>query len=388
MDLPVFQMMINPDEGSDIEVTAMALVDKPAIERNFLAFKNQQLYFKADEEKRIISGPAMVPDTLIYRRDETGEYNVFFSADTVKQIAIKFAAKGYAKQLNLFHDPNMPADGVVIFNSFISDKSMGISPMAGFEDLPDGTWFISAKVDSDDIWAKIKAGEVRGFSVEGNFSMVRNGTDSQNSHLEEKTLMSDIKNLLAGLKSFLFDTNIQPTPAPTPAPVIPAAQSAVKTKDGIEVSVDKMEVGGVVMIAGAPAAAGEIELEDGTKVTIGEGGVISAIVPGAAPEAPDFTKQFSEITEKLTGYEQRFSQYEQKISAYDQQFAKQTEQLNAANSSIVKLLEIVEKLAETPTAAPASTSGASFSTNSANDKEAKRKDLMDRIKKARDNKAA
>ncbi|MCV5968720.1 hypothetical protein, partial [Lactococcus petauri] len=83
-------------------------------------FKSQTLNFAVDADKRIISGPAMVADVPIYRKDQGGEYNVFFSAATIKEIALKFAKKGYAKNLNLFHDPTMPAEGVTIFNSFVS----------------------------------------------------------------------------------------------------------------------------------------------------------------------------------------------------------------------------------------------------------------------------
>ena len=42
MELPVFEMTINPNEGSDVEVSFVALVEKPAIEKNFMMFKNQQ----------------------------------------------------------------------------------------------------------------------------------------------------------------------------------------------------------------------------------------------------------------------------------------------------------------------------------------------------------
>jgi hypothetical protein len=62
----------------------------------------------------------------------------------------------------------MIADGVYMFESFLIDKSRMSNPK-GFEDLPDGSWFGSYKVDNEDIWAKIKSGEFKGFSVEGDF---------------------------------------------------------------------------------------------------------------------------------------------------------------------------------------------------------------------------
>lgn len=378
MDLPIYEMKINPSEDSDIEVMAVALVDKPAIERNFMMFKSQLLNFAIDNDKRIISGPAMVADVPIYRKDEGGEYNVFFSAATIKEIALKFAKKGYAKKLNLFHDPALPADGVAIFNSFVSDKSMGILPMAGFEDLPDGSWFISAKVENEDIWKRIKAGEVRGFSVEGNFSFDRSEQSGQKKDLIENAgIMQDIKTLLTTLKSALFsaDNPLHPDPAAAAAPVAAAAVKA-KLKDGTEISVSEMVVGGVVMVGDAPAPAGEHELEDGTKITVGEGGVISAVTPGTsgAPPPMDYTKEFAAVNEKFAGYEA-------KLNGYEERFAKQDAAITKAQAINEQLFAIVQKLAETPTADPVQGSGSNFATQKSQDRDERLREISENIKK-------
>lgn len=378
MDLPIYEMKINPSEDSDIEVMAVALVDKPAIERNFMMFKSQLLNFAIDNDKRIISGPAMVADVPIYRKDEGGEYNVFFSAATIKEIALKFAKKGYAKKLNLFHDPALPADGVAIFNSFVSDKSMGILPMAGFEDLPDGSWFISAKVENEEIWKRIKAGEVRGFSVEGNFSFDRSEQSGQKKDLIENAgIMQDIKTLLTTLKSALFSADNPPPPA-TPPAAAPVAAAAVKAKlkDGTEISVSEMVVGGVVMVGDAPAPAGEHELEDGTKITVGEGGVISAVTPGTpgAPPAMDYTKEFAAVNEKFAGYEA-------KLKGYEERFAKQDAAITKAQAINEQLFAIVQKLAETPTADPVQGSGSNFATQKSQDRDERLREISENIKK-------
>ena len=375
MALPIYEMMINPEETSDVEVSFVALVDKPAIERNFMMFKSQTLNFAVDADKRIISGPAMVADVPIYRKDQGGEYNVFFSAATIKEIALKFAKKGYAKNLNLFHDPTMPADGVTIFNSFVSDKAIGVLPMAGFEDLPDGSWFISAKVESDAIWQRIKAGEFKGFSVEGNFSFKKTGMENENPHLIESSIMQDIKTLLSTLKAALFSADAPPPPAAAPAPVAAEAVKA-KLKDGTEVSVSELVIGGTVMIGEAPAPAGEHELEDGTKITVGEGGVITAVTPGVAVAAPpaDYTKEFAAVNEKLTGYEAKFAGYEQKFADYETRIQK-------AQAMNEKLFAIVEKLAEAPTADPASGSGGNFNSQYSEDKDERLKRLQASLNK-------
>lgn len=378
MSLPIYEMKINPSEDSDIEVMAVALVDKPAIERNFMMFKSQLLNFAINNDKRIISGPAMVADVPIYRKDEGGEYNVYFSAATIKEIALKFAKKGYAKKLNLFHDPALPADGVAIFNSFVSDKSMGILPMAGFEDLPDGSWFISAKVENEEIWKRIKAGEVRGFSVEGNFSFDRSEQSSQNKDLIENAgIMQDIKTLLTTLKSALFSADNPPPPV-TPPAAAPVDAEAVKAKlkDGTEVSVSEMVVGGVVMVGDAPAPAGEHELEDGTKLTVGEGGVISAVTPGnaGAPPAMDYTKEFAAVNEKFAGYEAKFAQYETK-------FTEQAQAIQKAQAINEQLFAIVQKLAETPTADPVQGGGGNFTTQKSQDRDDRLREISANLQK-------
>lgn len=370
MDLPIYEMVINPEETSEVEVSFVALVDKPAIERNFMSFKDARLEFDINEEQRIISGPAMVADQPIYRKDENGEYNVFFTAETIRDIAIKFFKKDYQKNLNLFHDPNLAVDGVTIFESFVSDAARGISPMKGFEDLPDGSWFISAKVDNDEVWAKIKSGEVKGFSVEGIFSFLKksdvNHTTNQGSHIMERTIMADIKELWDQFKQkFIGEAPV----VPAAAPVAPAALGAeVKLKDGTMVMIDKMEPGGVVMIGEMPAPAGELELEDGTKITVGEGGVISAIAPGmAAPESPDFGAQFKAYDERLTAYESKFTEHINAYTALAQEFTQAKEQMR-------QLVEVVGKLVETPTAQTVVPTASGFSTQKV-DKEAKRKEL-------------
>lgn len=354
-------MMINPEETSDVEVSFVALVDKPAIERNFMTFKSQTLNFAVDADKRIISGPAMVADVPIYRKDAGGEYNVFFSASTIKEIALKFAKKGYAKNLNLFHDPTMPAEGVTIFNSFVSDKAIGVLPMVGFEDLPDGSWFITAKVESEEIWQRIKAGEFKGFSVEGNFSFKKSEQNEDFKYLQESGIMQDIKTLLSTLKTALFNADVPPPPAaPAPAPVAAEAVKA-KLKDGTEISVSELVAGGVVMIGEAPAPVGEHELEDGTKITVGEGGVITAVTPGVAAPPADYTKEFAAVNEKFAGYEQRFAAYETKFQEQAQAIAK-------AQAINEQLFAIVQKLAEAPTADPASGGGNNFISQYSEDK--------------------
>lgn len=177
MDLPIYELKIQEELENDSEVSFIALVKDPAIKKDFLVFNQEfELPTRAafaiqDEEKHIISGPLMLADEPIYRNNSKfGEHYVVFKPETIKDISIKFAKKGYQQNVNLMHDSNMQLDGLVMFESFIVDRSRGVLPMQGFPDAKDGSWFGSFYVENPQAWELIKLGKVKGFSVEGFFN--------------------------------------------------------------------------------------------------------------------------------------------------------------------------------------------------------------------------
>jgi hypothetical protein len=171
MELPLYMLEISDDLNDDAEVQFVSLVDRPAIQKNWNAFKNEQKFQIVSEDKRIISGCAMLADTPIFRSDASfRDYYVAFSKDTILKIVQKYFKKGYQNNVNLMHDPNQIETGVTMFESFISDKARGIAPMKGFEDAPNGSWFVSMLVENDEVWNKVKEGLINGFSIEGIFN--------------------------------------------------------------------------------------------------------------------------------------------------------------------------------------------------------------------------
>jgi hypothetical protein len=131
---------------------------------------DKQSFSIQDEEERIITGALMLADTPIYRNDGNGEYYVVFGKDTIKKIAQKYFKKGYQNNVNLMHDSGQVMDGVTMFESWIVDEKRGVKPMKGFEDVKEGSWFGSFKVENEEVWNMIKDGKVKGFSVEGIFN--------------------------------------------------------------------------------------------------------------------------------------------------------------------------------------------------------------------------
>jgi len=194
MDLPIYELMISEDINEDTEVNFVSLVDKPAVQRYWNAFKNKVNFQIIDEEKHIISGLLMLSNTPIFRSDAThGDYYVTFSKETIFKIAQRYFKKGYQANVNLMHDATMQVEGLTMFESFISDVDRGISPMKGFEDAPDGSWFGSFKVENEEVWQMVKDGKVRGFSVEGVF-------EYQKVESNDKQLMNKIKDILSQIQ--------------------------------------------------------------------------------------------------------------------------------------------------------------------------------------------
>jgi len=120
----------------------------------------------AAEEQQILVGPAMINDLPILRIDENGKkYYVTFSAETIKEIALKYFKEGRVHELNTDHEEN--SAGAYIFESWIVETEDDKANTLYGYNVPIGSWMISVKVEDPETWRRVKAGELRGFSIEG-----------------------------------------------------------------------------------------------------------------------------------------------------------------------------------------------------------------------------
>ena len=160
------------DEENMIEgVQAMGVVDQPAIQSNFVAFKAEEkkMFAAQDKEQKILMGPAMIPNLPIYREDGNGPYYSYYTEGTVKKAMQLFFKNGRQNSATLNHEVGV--GGLTIFESWlVDDPEMDKSKSYGI-DVPKGTWMISMKVWDDRLWDEfIKTGILKGFSIEGFFS--------------------------------------------------------------------------------------------------------------------------------------------------------------------------------------------------------------------------
>lgn len=193
--MKIIELVINEDDVTN-GITAVSVVNSPAIEENFIALQKHEIELKkVDEEKRILMGAALIPNKQIYRVNEKKEeYYIFFSEQTIRKASELFLMR--SNQNNATYEHKDKLNGMSVVESWlIEDEKMDKSRKYGFE-LPVGTWMISMKVNNDEVWNDVKEGKVKGFSIEGYFA------DKYEMSLKEET---EDELLLKAIRKIIVD---------------------------------------------------------------------------------------------------------------------------------------------------------------------------------------
>ena len=167
----IVELVIDKD-SEQLAIDAISLVSSPAIEQNFVYFnkqKNNLTLAAIDEEKRLLVSPALIPYKQIYRYDEqTGQdYYVYFTADTVRKASEAYMKHQNTNNATIQHEEKVT--GVYTVESWIvQDSKTDKTALYGY-DLPVGTWAVSMRIENDEVWNRIKDGELKGLSIEGYF---------------------------------------------------------------------------------------------------------------------------------------------------------------------------------------------------------------------------
>lgn len=168
MSMQIIELVID-ETAENVGVDAISVVEDPAIEVDFVALKNQVMLKSVDDDKRILLGPALIPNKQIYRSDaEFGEYYIFFSKDTVRKASELFLKASNQKNATFEHEYAL--NGMTVVESWIVENKEHDKSKLYEYDVPEGTWMVSMKVDNDEVWQDVKAGKVKGFSIEGHFA--------------------------------------------------------------------------------------------------------------------------------------------------------------------------------------------------------------------------
>ncbi len=164
--------LVISDDSQELTIDAISLVSSPAIEEDFVFFgkeKNNLTFAKIDEEKRMLVSPALIPLKQIYRYDAAtdSDYYVYFSKETVRQASELYLKHNNHHKATYEHSDRV--SGVLTVESWIiEDTKTDKSTLYGFS-LPVGTWMVKLSISNDELWSRIKSGELKGLSIEGYF---------------------------------------------------------------------------------------------------------------------------------------------------------------------------------------------------------------------------
>jgi len=364
MDLPIIYLTLEDIDG----LTQVSFVEAPAIEENFHAFSTAAplTFAIQDEEKRIITGPAMLAEKPIYRRNSDGkEYFVKFSADTIEKAVKRWAQQGRHNAVNVEH--STPIAGAYLMESFITDPARGINPPEAWQDAPQGSWFVSYYIAEDSLWQKVKAGEFKGFSIEGFFSekpaqmaasveeaiadLVAFCNDSDGATLSEMDFKSKISELRDALGKMFCEDDRDAAPETVETAEEYEAKSQLTDGTAVWFPGEMLTVDSEVKVQtpeGEWVAApdGVHELEGGLLLTTVNGIATEINQPEAPEEAPD------EMADKFAAIEAANAELSAKFEAQSNAIEALTKQLAELVKSQGATLELLDQFSAIPAAEP------------------------------------
>lgn len=184
-EIPIYDITL---DGDSLGLTAISLVDSPAIMENWVAFSKQQMIWMSNAEKREVIAPLLIPDQLILRRAEDGSlYYIRWKRETILQAAERYIANGWFNNFTYMHptfynkdmkyEDALEKDIYMLRLWTIEDASNDdANTKYGFH-LPEGTLMCHFKVHNRKLWQKIKNKEVMGCSIEAFTTMVKNNSN-------------------------------------------------------------------------------------------------------------------------------------------------------------------------------------------------------------------
>lgn len=176
----------------DSDIYAISLVDEPAIEENFiyLSKDKQEQIFLEKEDKHLIVGAVLVPNKPIYRNNGKEEFYIQFSKETIEHLAYEYLMNG--RMYSVTTDHKDIADDICLVESWIKTSENDKSNDYGMN-LPIGTWIAAMKVENEEVWQRVKQGELKGFSIESFVNLDEINLKKQNTNMTEEVKMETIE---------------------------------------------------------------------------------------------------------------------------------------------------------------------------------------------------
>lgn len=195
----------------DLDTQVVSAVENPSHDSAFVALKSVEsegvqntgtkMLKEMDDEKQIAYAPAMVPN----QQDKDG--------DIVPDKIVEHSAHEFLKELrndeiDADHETPISFDNAsknrgTVVESWTLDESEEMETVDGeIKTYPKGTWMLAVKF-KDETWDRIKSGEITGYSIMGQPTVIETKSEGQtfNNPQKDNTNMSnEIEDLLQDLQ--------------------------------------------------------------------------------------------------------------------------------------------------------------------------------------------
>ena len=169
-DLPVYKITIDPEysDGQELGIEQIAFTSNPAIKVKGMAFNQSKRLLFADDVKYRVTAPAMIPMEIYRRDDETGEYYVQFTAETIEQIHAKFMQDLKNRDVfNLEHDQEQTVPAYILESWIVDNPKLDKSFTTFGIEVPKGTLMLTAQITDKEYYQELVSKDQIGFSIEG-----------------------------------------------------------------------------------------------------------------------------------------------------------------------------------------------------------------------------
>ena len=195
-NLPLYEAVLGDDTDG---IFCVSFVSEPATQTTWQLFAAQKKALFFNDDKMEVTGVLMVADTPIYRVDnEThAQFYIYYSADTLKRMVSKMLEDNTFNNIDIQHDGQCVKNAASMTGVYQVD---GDNKPAAFSDIPSGSVICSYKIHDAELWAKMKSGELTGFSLAGYFTLTEaKNTNNFNFNNMKKKKINSIKALLSRL---------------------------------------------------------------------------------------------------------------------------------------------------------------------------------------------
>ena len=323
---PVFLVDVDNDYST---ITAISLVDDPAMELPMYCFDKDMMKFSMEDELKhnIISCIVRVDYPILRLTEDGNPFYVVFNKEASEKLCQKLMTDGFQQNISLDHNHQL-IEGIQLQEVFLKDSERGISPV-GFEDAADGSLFGVYHITDDALWQDCLDGRFGGVSLESyvglqSFKNINNKNIDMASKIKEmlKRWLMEFNNLstdkaelyweedselMVGYKVFVNDADGNKVPAADGEYV--SDENIIKVENGVVTEIEAKEADEKIEVESeaqepAEVAESEVKMEEVVEV------------PTEVVDAPEVTDEVKEEDkeDKTEELESRIADLESRIA--------------------------------------------------------------------------